>query len=67
VETQYNKQFTVSEVLLKPFGAKIKYKNLRGWGGNILTNKLAFVLMQIQLHTSKHYLSAEGCTTTSQN
>jgi len=60
-------QFTVSEVLLQPSGAKIKYKNLRGWVGNILINQLAFVLKQRQLHTSKHYLSAAGCTTKFQN
>ena len=44
MDTQHNKQFIVSEVLLQPCGAKIKYEDLRGWVGNILINKLSFVL-----------------------
>jgi len=60
VDTQYNKQFIVSKVPLQPSGAKIKYEDLRGSVGNILINKLAFVLKQRQLHASQHYLSAEA-------
>jgi len=66
METQYNKQFIVSEVLLQPSDAKIKYKDLRGWVGNILINKLAHVL-KYRLHAPKQYLSAESCRTMSHN
>ena len=43
METQHNKQFIVSEVVLQPSGAKIKYEDLR-WGGMEHSDKLAFVL-----------------------
>lgn len=40
------------------------HDRLWGWGGSILINKLPVTLKWRQLFTSQHYISTEGCTST---
>jgi hypothetical protein len=54
--TQYNKQITVNQVPFQPSAVKITYDDLRGWVGNILINKSAFVLKQRYMNQSTTYL-----------
>jgi len=53
--------------LLFSFGTGMKIMYLKVWGGKILINKCAVLVDQRQLHMSKHYVSAEGCTRTCHN